>query len=86
MSTIAHLQMNDGEFGLYMPDGTIVYCMVNSESREDAKAVCNVINKVARDFEALRSGHDIVVPTSREHAHNMVLMGQNYLHENEYDD
>ncbi len=86
MSTIASPTDENGEFSISMPDGTITYCMVHSESREDAKMVCNVINENARDLEALRSGHDIVIPTSREHAHNIVLVGQNYLIDHEYDD
>ena len=81
MSTIANLQMNDGEFSISMPDGTLVYCTANSETREDAEAICAAINKDTRDLEALRSGHDVVIPTSRDHAHALVTIGKCYLME-----
>ncbi len=86
MSTIASITNEYGEFGIAMPNGQIIYCKVNLESKEIAVMVCNTINEDARDLEALRSGHDVVIPTCREHAHNIVIVGQNYLHENEYDD
>ena len=81
MSTIAHRTDDHGEFGIVMPDGDIIYCTVNSESKEDASMVCDAINKDARDLEALRSGQDVVVPTSRDHAHNLVTMGKAFLNE-----
>ncbi len=86
MSTIAHPTDDYGEFSISMPDGTNSYCTVNSGQREDAEMVCEVINGDTRALSKLRSGHDVVIPTSREHAHHLVIMGQNYLNENEYDD
>lgn len=64
-----------------MPDSSIVYCMVHSESREDAEAVCDVINKVAEDLEALRSGRYVVIPTSREHAEALIKVSRAYFSE-----
>ena len=81
MSTIASVTNKRGGFGISMPDGTITYCIVELESKEEALMVCNVINKDARDLEALRSGHDVVLPVSREHAQVLVTVGKNFLNE-----
>ena len=85
MSTIAHATDEHGEFGISISGG-IIYCTVNSETREDAEAVCDSINRDARDLEALRSGHEHVLPTSREHAHNLLTVSKDYLSDNLYDD
>ena len=38
-----------GEFGVRLPDGTVVYCTVNSESQEDASFVINTINAPVKE-------------------------------------